>query len=157
MSFRTNKPRNRSAWLSGITLLCLGALLAGGCPVASAAAVDNAIPPARQLSGSQEPAAPYLVVENMGQFAAEARFMLTHGDQRIWLTDDAVWLTMPDPAATGEQVEPAAQQTRCTHRGATGSRPQAPGRARLCASRSQAPLRQQHWSRLTAYQRTCRT
>lgn len=108
MSFRTNKPRNRSAWLSGITLLCLGALLAGGCPVASAAAVDNAIPPVRQLSGSQEPAASYLVVENMGQYAAEARFLLTHGDQRIWLTDDAVWLTVPDPAATGEPVEPAA-------------------------------------------------
>ncbi len=44
----------------------------------------------------------------MGQYAAEARFLLTHGDQRIWLTDDAVWLTVPDPAAAGEQVEPAA-------------------------------------------------
>ncbi len=34
------------------------------------------------------------------------------GDQRIWLTDDAVWLTVPDPAVAGEQAGPAAADPR---------------------------------------------
>jgi len=39
----------------------------------------------------------HLVIENVGQYSAEARFLLKQGNQHIWVTDDAVWLTVPDP------------------------------------------------------------
>lgn len=57
----------------------------------------------------------YLVIENVGQFAAEARFTLAQGRQRVWLTDDALWLVAPDPlpakqagASKGRDHRPAA-------------------------------------------------
>ncbi len=51
------------------------------------------------VAAAEHVAARYLVVENVGQFAPEVRFVLTNGARRIWLTTDAIWLTVPDPAA----------------------------------------------------------
>ncbi len=89
-----------------------GRILLVACLLLSAAAsVSAATPPPTSPGAAQDPQAPavrYLVVENVGQYAAEARFLLTQGNQRIWLTDDALWLTVPDPVAAGEQAGPAA-------------------------------------------------
>ena len=80
----------------------------------TASTIAAAPPPtnAGAAQGPLEPAARYLVVENVGQFAAEARFLVKQGDQRIWLTDDALWLTVPDPVAAGAQTESAAAGAR---------------------------------------------
>jgi hypothetical protein len=37
---------------------------------------------------------PILFVENIGQFEDEVRFQARVGDQTIWLTDDAIWITV---------------------------------------------------------------
>lgn len=70
-------------------------------------------------AGPQEPAGSYLLVENAGQFAPEARFLLAQGGQRIWLTDDAIWLTVPDPAAAPAQAADTGARVPL-HRGRTG-------------------------------------
>ena len=88
-------------------ILLLACLLLSAAPYAGATTLPSADPGAGP--GPQGPATPYLVVENMGQYATEARFLLQQGDRRIWLTDDALWLTVPDPLPVGEQVEPTGR------------------------------------------------
>ncbi len=88
-------------------ILLLACLLLSPAASAGAATPPTADPSAAQ--GPQAAAAPDLVIENIGQYAAEARFVLMRGDQRIWLTDDALWLMAPDPAAAGEQMQPAKE------------------------------------------------
>ncbi len=84
----------------------------------------GAIPPVRAAGAGpaaapQEPAGTYLLVENAGQYAPEARFLLAQGGQRIWLTGDAIWLTVPDPAASPAQAADAAGR-RPLHRDRAG-------------------------------------
>jgi hypothetical protein len=70
---------------------------------------------------SLAPNAGHLLVENVGQYAAEARFLFLQGNQRVWLTEDAVWLTVPDSAAAGSgsarQARRLRQQTERTRSG----------------------------------------
>jgi len=91
-----------------LLLACLLSALAAGPAAAGIATQD----PLR--------AAPsHLVVENVGQHAAEARFSIRQGNQHIWVTGDAVWLTVPDEAA-GEATGRAARRGRsqpATHSG----------------------------------------
>lgn len=91
-------------------LLVAGLLLsavASGEATASVAttAAPAALPVPEQ--GPQQGAVTHLMIENVGQFAGEARFVLKQGNQRIWLTADALWLTAPDPLADGEVRAPA--------------------------------------------------
>lgn len=60
----------------------------------------------------QQPAGSHFVVENVGQFAGEARFLLRQGDQRIWLADDSVWLTVPDPLTDSGRSTPEVDSER---------------------------------------------
>lgn len=81
------------------TLLVVTMLLAGN-PGQGVAAAGDAVTPGAQ--NPLQPTASSLVMENVGQYAGEARFLIQQGDQRVWLTEDALWLTVPDVAeATG--------------------------------------------------------
>ncbi len=99
-----------------VPLLSTGRILLVVCLLISAAASAAAATPPLTDSGTAQgplqPSARHLLVENVGQYAAEARFLLTQGDQRIWLTDDAVWLTVPDPAAAGASAVRQARRLR---------------------------------------------
>lgn len=76
-------------------LLVAVLLMMAAAPVGGAGASSAQQETVAQVDEAQSR---YLVVENVGQFAAEARFMIERGDQRIWLTEDAVWLVVADPA-----------------------------------------------------------
>lgn len=56
------------------------------------------------------PSATPLAVENIGQFAAAARFQIRQGDRTIWLTDDAIWLTASEPGVAVRFSFPGANQ-----------------------------------------------
>lgn len=49
------------------------------------------------------PTARYLFIENEGQYAPEARFLLKTSQGAVWLAQDAIWLTVYD-ARRGEQA-----------------------------------------------------
>ena len=81
-------------------MLLIASLLVSLAPAASAA------PAATPLAAAQEPqnaGSLPLLMQNVGQYAGEARFLLKQGEARIWLTDDAVWLASPDTVPAGEQ------------------------------------------------------
>lgn len=42
-----------------------------------------------------------MFIQNVGQFAEEARFQVRGGDRTIWLAEDAIWITLLEPAAAG--------------------------------------------------------
>jgi hypothetical protein len=42
-----------------------------------------------------------LFIENVGQFAAEARFQMWGGPGMVWLTEEAIWITLLEPSAVG--------------------------------------------------------
>lgn len=62
---------------------------------ASLGATSAAAPSPAQGAGEAD--VTHLVVENVGQFASGARFLIKQGDQRVWLADGALWLAVPDP------------------------------------------------------------
>jgi hypothetical protein len=83
------------------------------------------VPAGEAIAQASQPAlsAPrYLVVENAGQFAPEARFMIDRGEQRIWLTEDAVWLVVADPVLPQKAGALAAALARPGRGGKAGSR-----------------------------------
>ncbi len=86
---------------TGFARLACSVLLVTCLLVATTAAVGAAPVPARtaDMAEAQAVLGRYLVVENAGQFAPEVRFTLAQGEQRIWVTQDALWLDAPDPAA----------------------------------------------------------
>lgn len=76
--------------IAATVLVVLGLLTpagAGAAPVAEP-----------EAEGTGLAASTNLVIQNVGQFASEARFMLRQGDYRIWLTDDSIWLVVPELA-----------------------------------------------------------
>ncbi len=81
-------------------------LLMAGLLIAPAAAAEGASIAALSVvpswtQGSQQAVKSHLIIENVGQYAEGARFLLKQGERRIWLTQDAVWLTVPDPRVEG--------------------------------------------------------
>ncbi len=69
---------------AGLLILVVLVLLAAGLSSARAA---------------EQPATPSpLFIENMGQFAEGARFMAHGAGRAFWLADDAVWITLLEPA-----------------------------------------------------------
>ncbi len=89
----------RAARVMAVRILLAACLLIPGAARAGAESPSAGGPGGVQ--DRQQPAPAYLVIENVGQYAAEARFLLKQGERHIWLTDDALWLTLPDPVATG--------------------------------------------------------
>jgi len=83
-----------------VPLSTAGRILLLTCLLSAAAGALAAAPVGANTAVQESPgAAPsHLVIENVGQYAAEARFLLKQGNQHIWVTDDAVWLTVPHPA-----------------------------------------------------------
>src|SRR5690606_49311 len=39
-----------------------------------------------------------MFIENVGQFAADARFQVRGSDHTLWLAEDAIWVTILEPA-----------------------------------------------------------
>ena len=50
-----------------------------------------------------------IVVENVGQFASDARYQMQTDGGTLWLTDDALWLTVLEPVAPLTADEPLEQ------------------------------------------------
>jgi hypothetical protein len=44
-----------------------------------------------------------MFVENVGQFAGGARFLVHGGDRTIWLAQDALWVTVLEPGDEGAE------------------------------------------------------
>ncbi len=77
-------------------LLVVG-LLFGTAAGADASLSERSAAAPSPAQGAGEADVTHLVVENVGQFASGARFLIKQGDQRVWLADGALWLTIPDP------------------------------------------------------------
>lgn len=90
-------------------LLVVIMLLAGNPGQGVAAAGDVATP---GVQNPQQPIAAYLITENVGQYADEARFLIQQGDRRVWLTEDALWLMVPDEAEAAGGVGPSGVDRR---------------------------------------------
>jgi hypothetical protein len=88
--------------VAGRILMVAGLLISTAASSVAAQTRDPAAQDPQQSTG------PHLVLENVGQYAGEARFLLKQGNRRIWLTEDAVWLTVPDPRAADEQAAPSS-------------------------------------------------
>ncbi|HSM58773.1 MAG TPA: hypothetical protein VK879_21640, partial [Candidatus Sulfomarinibacteraceae bacterium] len=71
------------------TLLALVLLGPATRPPASGAAID-VTPPLEET----EFAANAMFIENVGQFAEDARFKLGTGEHTLWLADDGIWITI---------------------------------------------------------------
>ncbi len=64
---------------------------------AATAAADSAT-----ASGKAQPAlpsSPLMFIENVGQFAEDPRFKVHGSDRAFWLADDALWITIMEPAS----------------------------------------------------------
>jgi hypothetical protein len=94
-----------------VALLISGTIPAGAAPGAPSEQVAVPVSSPR-----------YLLIENAGQFAPEARFMIDRGEQRIWLTEDAVWLVLADPVSPQKAGALAAALARPGRDGKAGSR-----------------------------------
>jgi hypothetical protein len=46
---------------------------------------------------------PLIFIENVGQFADGARFLVHGGDRTIWLAEDAIWVTVLEPRSEGAE------------------------------------------------------
>lgn len=78
------------------------AIMAGILPTVLASASSAALKPVAPLPDQLPPASapwrtPLIVVENVGQFDARARFQVLGSSGTLWLADDALWLTVLDP------------------------------------------------------------
>jgi uncharacterized repeat protein (TIGR01451 family) len=81
---------NRLHWALGVLV---AAALASVCiwPIPAGHATESVQPPADG----------WLFVENVGQYDAQARFLLLNGQDRLWLAQDGLWLTVLREPASG--------------------------------------------------------
>ncbi len=93
-----------------VTTLLVVTLLFVGNPGQGVAAAGDATTPEAQ--NPLQPTASYLIMENMGQYPGEARFLIQQGDQRVWLTEDALWLMVPDEAEAAGGSGPSGMDRR---------------------------------------------
>jgi hypothetical protein len=120
-----NVPNFRSSSIVpvGVLLLCL--LCVASVPPAAFSHPDSA-PSAP--AAAEEPAAPssLLLIENLGQYDDRARFFLHGGSAPLWLTDDALWVTLVgERPATGTELR--GPETGPGSRGLEAVRPARPG------------------------------
>jgi len=89
--------RLRITLLAAARILLVVGLLFGTAAGADASLSETSAAAPSPAQGAGEADVTHLVVENVGQFASGARFLIKQGDQRVWLADGALWLTIPDP------------------------------------------------------------
>ena len=94
-------------WLNVMLLLALLLPIAGH---PTAAALSEDIPTMSQVAAPVAASvdetlrnSPVMFIENIGQFAEGARFQVRGGNGTLWLTDDALWITIVDPPAVSNQ------------------------------------------------------
>ena len=75
-----------------------GPLLAAQ-PPQSASANSTAIAPTKAEVSQALHASPVMFIENTGQWEAGARFQVRGGSSTMWLTEDAIWLTVVEHSA----------------------------------------------------------
>jgi hypothetical protein len=64
--------------------------------------------------------APLMFIENVGQFADGARFLVHGGDRTVWLAQDALWVTVLEPGdggAEGQGSEGAGEHSSARFHG----------------------------------------
>jgi len=65
------------------------------------------MPPAAATDRAQVKTAlqsvPLMFIENVGQFADDARFQVRGGDHTLWLAEDALWITVLEPSPVSHQ------------------------------------------------------
>jgi hypothetical protein len=95
----------RSSTLSVICALVLFSLLVGPVP-ANPSPLQADAPPASAPAPANASAAlrgaPLMFVENAGQWDARARFQVRGGGGTLWLAEDALWITLLEPAQRDE-------------------------------------------------------
>ena len=74
--------------LIALALFLAGSATSGADPVRSAPTTGTP----HQEASDQETGA--MFIENVGQYTEEARFQVRGTDHRLWLTENAVWLTL---------------------------------------------------------------
>jgi hypothetical protein len=97
----------RSKQLSLINVLMILVLFLAASATSSASPIQlgpNTTTP-NQESSDQEAGA--MFIENVGQFAEEARFQVRGTDHRLWLTENAVWLTLVNQPESNEVHRPS--------------------------------------------------
>ena len=97
----TNLLSSLSLVLTLALLLPAGSMPAGAQshPVTPAPAASD---PARVAAALQSAAV--MFSENMGQFSTGVRFQVRSGDRTFWLTEDALWVTVPAELDTAAQT-----------------------------------------------------
>ena len=94
-------------WLNVMLLLALLLPIAGH---PTAVALSEDIPATLQVAAPVAVNASEILrnssvmfIENVGQFAEDARFQVRGGKGTLWLADDALWITIVDPPAVSNQ------------------------------------------------------
>ena len=86
-----------------VLLLLLSAV--GMSPQAAQPQIAPSLPPDHAQMGQALADAPLMFVENVGQFAGGARFLVHGGDRTIWLAEDALWVTVLEPGDEGAEEQ----------------------------------------------------
>jgi len=82
-----------------VPLLLLSAV--GISPRAAQPQIAPSLPPDPNQASQALASAPLMFIENVGQFAGGARFLVHGGDRTVWLAQDALWVTVLEPGDEG--------------------------------------------------------
>jgi hypothetical protein len=103
-------PTRLNRWLNVLVIAALLAAQRALPAVAAPAQRDAAVPATADAKVEARVKAnmttvPLMFIENVGQFAPEARFQLWRGNSAVWLTDNALWLERTFRVVGGSRVE----------------------------------------------------
>ena len=93
---------HRSAHFVMAVLLCLAPLFAPVVQADSPATAENSDSAVAETTS-------VLIIENMGQFDANARFQVWGGSGTTWLAEDAVWISLLEPATEEDDASQELQ------------------------------------------------
>jgi hypothetical protein len=108
----TTQAAHQRALLFALVAVLVVALIAGGAPLA-AQQTPTSDQPSPVASGSDFRSSPVMFIENAGQWPDAARFQVWGGPaETMWLTEDAIWLTVVERPANDVgrlQMDPLAR------------------------------------------------
>jgi len=84
-----------------VPLLLLSAV--GMSPRAAQPQIAPSLPPDTGQASQALTNDPLMFIENVGQFADGACFLVHGGDRTIWLAEDALWVTVLEPGSEGAE------------------------------------------------------
>ena len=84
-----------------VPLLLLSAV--GMSPRVAQPQIAPSLPPDPEQASQALVAGPLMFIENVGQFAGGARFLVHGGDRTVWLAEDALWVTVLEPGDGGAE------------------------------------------------------